>query len=722
MNFRIMPAACVRSCIARAILEDRASHIRIDKIDLMPHQTEAVSIARRSLDEFGGVLLADPVGTGKTFVALAIANANDSAVIVGPAVLRSMWEGAASRCRISIRYISFESLSRSVPHEISAELVIIDEAHHARNVGTQRYARLAHLVSGKNVVLISATPIHNCREDLISLLSLFMGSRAASLSDAELARIVVRRAALSSAVEGIPTVKDLTWIGIDVDETIPGILLDLPPPLPPSDGGDGGALVVHSLVRQWISSDAALIGALKRRLVRAEALIAALENDTWPSSGELGSWISGDDTVQLGFPGFLAASTSRTRELLPIVECHRAALVSVLRIVRHASSDAARANAIRQIMVQHPGIKIVGFSQYADTVDGLFPLLSSYGRVAALTGTGAKVSGGRVSRADVLERFAPLAMHAKPARGAEEIDLLLTTDLLSEGINLQDAGVVIHLDFPWTPARMEQRVGRLARIGSIHREVRSFAFRPPASAEAVVRIEKILTEKMRAAGIVTERIASLTVFDTDDTRANNPALLREAIRTRARMWLADASPRCSGGCVVTGITADDAGFLALMEMKRHFILIAERSGSISDDPAVILECMNRCVGGERSPGHDEAPNAVARISSWMEGNGALAVIQSASRHRDFKRHLLKRIEHVVRRSARHSRPVVAARASVAHSILLSQLDAHTERELEALSAASDSDLIGRIIERGSSRRSIDQRYDASPRAIILFGR
>ena len=46
--------------------------------------------------------------------------------------------------------------------------------------------------------------------------------------------------------------------------------------------------------------------------------------------------------------------------------------------------------------------------------------------------------------------------------------LLLTTDLASEGVNLQDASVVVHLDLPWTAARLEQRVGRVARLASAH--------------------------------------------------------------------------------------------------------------------------------------------------------------------------------------------------------------------------------------------------------------
>jgi len=72
---------------------------------------------------------------------------------------------------------------------------------------------------------------------------------------------------------------------------------------------------------------------------------------------------------------------------------------------------------------------------------------------------------------------------------ADRIDLLLSTDLLSEGVNLQDAEVVVHLDIPWTAARLEQRVGRLARMGSKHSTVTVYLIRPPASAAALLENE-----------------------------------------------------------------------------------------------------------------------------------------------------------------------------------------------------------------------------------------
>src|SRR5437762_7053666 len=113
----------------------------------------------------------------------------------------------------------------------------------------------------------------------------------------------------------------------------------------------------------------------------------------------------------------------------------------------------------------------------------LFRRLARSGKVAMLTSPGARVAGGPLTRTEAITRFAPGATGSRNPTPAEAIDLLLTTDLISEGVNLQDADTVIHLDIPWTAARMEQRVGRVARLGSRHAEVRVHAIRPPLSAQ-----------------------------------------------------------------------------------------------------------------------------------------------------------------------------------------------------------------------------------------------
>src|SRR5207247_1060626 len=72
-------------------------------------------------------------------------------------------------------------------------------------------------------------------------------------------------------------------------------------------------------------------------------------------------------------------------------------------------------------------------------------------------------------------------------------------DVLSEGLDLHAASVIVHLDLPWNPARLEQRVGRVRRLGSTHETVHVYAFAPPASSERVLRVEQRLRAKLRIA-------------------------------------------------------------------------------------------------------------------------------------------------------------------------------------------------------------------------------
>jgi hypothetical protein len=79
-----------------------------------------------------------------------------------------------------------------------------------------------------------------------------------------------------------------------------------------------------------------------------------------------------------------------------------------------------------------------------------------------------------------------------------ETDVLIATDLLSEGLNLQDAERVVHYDVPWSPARLAQRVGRVDRLGSPHAGISTVTFLPPEPLSAALALEERLAAKIRA--------------------------------------------------------------------------------------------------------------------------------------------------------------------------------------------------------------------------------
>jgi superfamily II DNA or RNA helicase len=680
-DYAIVPPLLARATIARTILIDVASAKRVGSIELQPHQVEALARIADALSRHSVALLCDPAGTGKTFTALAaIPRGSHDPVVVAPAVLRAMWINAAERAGVAISFTSFESLSRGkVPD--GGDFVIVDEAHHARTPNTVRYRLLAQIVANLPTVMLTATPLHNRRRDLESLLRLKLGEQAADLTDEELGQCIIRRDDLRHGLP-LPHVTPIIWHELKPDERIAGLLLSLPPPLPPSDGGDGGALVIHSLVRQWASTDAALRGALKRRLAQANALVAALDDGTWPTRRELASWITDDADVQLSFAGFLASPSHKSSELIEVVKVHRMAVGNLLDEMSGVSkADTERAERILEIRRASPAARIVVFSAFAESVDAMYRLLAPLGKVAALTSAGARVVGGRMSRRDAIECFAPQASGVRAPRECDEITLLVTTDLLSEGVNLQDASTVIHLDLPWTPARLEQRSGRLARIGSIHSEVAAHAFRPPASAEQLVHIERILEQKS-------------TIGRAESDRQN----VSEAVRRRLSSWMLPVSGTTVTvvGCVQS--CAD--GFVAAYNLGERPGLVASLDGRLSDSPAIVLRALDRCEGHSSSVRDEEIHDVLYRIRNWTESSAALEHVGGADGVHSVRRHAHRAVDGAVRNSRSHERAATAALASKVRARLRQRLGHFVETQVIAHleSRPHDSEWLETLLE------------------------
>ena len=722
----LVSGARARAAIAAFVEDSHATSMRIGNVDLQSHQVSAAYRLRKAIDEFGGALLCDPVGTGKTYVALAISQIDEAVLVVAPAVLRKMWMRASAIAERHVDFVSFESLSRRSAPIGRYALLIVDEAHHVRNPRTIRYEILSRLCTGKDVLMLTATPIHNRRIDLDSLLALFIGSRAAALTPAEIGRCVIRRAELTRELTSIPHADEVVWCRIAEDDRIPAALLDLPPPLPPRDGADGGALIVHSLVHQWSSSDAALIAGLRRRLARAEALIAAIGDGTWPSKSELSAWIAGEDAVQLALPALLAPLSEKSGSLLPIVERHRDALKATLGLARLSISDQNRAAVIRRIRESHSDQKIVVFSQYADSVEGMFALLSRDGYVAALTGAGARVAGGAIARHAAIERFAPLASGISPPRKANDVTLLITTDLLSEGVNLQDAGVVIHLDLPWTPARLEQRLGRIARLGSMHEKVTSYAFKPAASSEAIIRTERILARKLQAAGVIAETLPSFGEWSSSISMSDNSPLTVESLRSIFMKWKSSAPPDASLGPVTAAVRSDHEGFLAVVKSRQDVRLVGCIGKSVSDDIGHILHCTERCMADDCCCSSDDITRAETTLHQWLVSERALygtrlsSVAASSARN-----NAVRRIDHAVRSAPLHQRAQLQQKAHRARAILDRNFGIHAEEELARVCRSSDRGEVwlDRVIAFGtdvSDRHAarLDQNHETL--ALICF--
>ena len=702
----------VRSLIAARILGAAGGDARLGSVTLLPHQLSAVHRLQSAMEQFNGALLCDEVGMGKTYVALAVARKFARRLIVVPAALVPMWRAALEAGLIDASLVTFEALSRvdlegrykKRPSAAgSYDLVVVDEAHHVRNQHTNRYLTLESLVRGARVLLLSATPIHNKRNDLVALLSLFIGSRAHALTSAELAQCVIRREQQQLRRPlGIPVVQPVTYHELPDDPPLVQRLLSMPPPVALRDGGLGGSLIGRGLIHQLASSGAALREAVKRRIARATALCSALEAGTYPTMRELETWIYADDALQLGFAEMLSAPAIGHRELFAGLQPHLAALEDLRRNLGAVDeADDARARIIAAIRENDPDASIVAFTQYSATASMLFRKLARAGRVAMLTSHGARVAGGPLTRSDAIARFAPIATGVRRPSRAEAIDLLLTTDLLSDGVNLQDANVVIHLDIPWTAARMEQRVGRVARLGSRHSAVAVHLFRPPRSAADVLESEMIVQRKWsiakRNVGFGSPRPRFGSGRDARESEPESAPTTAERLRAILESWVADdivGEHECRDAsdyrAPVATVVGPEPGFLAAISVRGECRLLVGSVDRVGCDFQMQIEVCSNVGLEESETTAGDVARVVGLIESWFAAENAAVAAGlggSAAQHR---RRITNRIDAAIGSAPPHlraSRLVIAARA---RAVATAAQCGAVERELDELSR-SDSD-------------------------------
>jgi len=666
-------------------------------ITLHRHQLSALRRLDDAIDEFNGALLCDEVGMGKTYVALAVSRKFSNRLVVAPAALVSMWKAALTATRIEADVLSFETLSRadaeafrtkaSRPGRRHYDFVVVDEAHHVRNPRTNRYFALENLVRNAKVLLLSATPIHNRRADLVAVLSLFLGSRATAMTSAELSKCLVRREhqQLESAVH-IPAALPPVSHEVGDDPELVQSLMNLPPPVPVREGGIAAALIGRGLVHQWASSEAALCEAIRKRIARAIALCVSLESGTYPTLSELETWIYHDGALQLGFAELLSAPVIGHEELLVGIRGHLAALEAVRsRFTSMGSIDAARCETISRIHAESTSSRAVAFAQYAETIAMLYRRLARSGRVAMLTSHGARVSGGPLTRDEAIARFAPDATGSCQPAPAEAIELLLTTDLLSEGVNLQDANTVIHLDVPWTAARMEQRVGRVARLGSAHSRVVVHLIRPPASAAAVLHAEPTVRRKWMVAGanVGTSGPDPLPHQPHESLSESAPRKI-ERLRTLLEKWRGNFTHAGDSRVPVGSVTSETTGFIAAVSVDGASLLLAGLDGKVSVDIDDLLALCSQTEWSAADADHGEIIVALESTQRWFASRRAAkaaGVDEPAARDR---RRIAARIDSLIELAPPHLRSTRISLAARARHIVTTPQCSAVERELRDL--------------------------------------
>lgn len=154
--------------------------------------------------------------------------------------------------------------------------------------------------------------------------------------------------------------------------------------------------------------------------------------------------------------------------------------------------------------------KLIIFASYSDTADYLYNELEQYVykklglNIALVTGNGTRTTYGANKFNAILDNFAPEAKlddYNRPAN--QQIDILICTDCISEGQNLQDCDTVINYDIHWNPVRLIQRFGRIDRIGSNNKEIQMISFWPTKDLEQYIKLQHRVEARMALADQTT---------------------------------------------------------------------------------------------------------------------------------------------------------------------------------------------------------------------------
>ena len=510
--------------------------------------------ARAILRRFGGVLIADGVGLGKTWIALALAllerNRGGDAVAFVPAALTAEWRRAADVAEVPLVIHSHAVLSRRAPAAAArCTLVIVDEAHAFRNPRTLRYDALARFTAGRRVALLSATPLNNTPADLAALVQLFATrDRFREFGVADLADALQRGDPAGTFALGalsvcrtrrlveqrFPELRGVfprrvlrPPVRYDLAACYAGdlgpILAALQALIAALDDRRGAALLHLTLLRRLESSRAAFRRSLARQRDVLDEISRAAEQGVGLSRAEVRAVMGrhGDESQLMMWPLLAAGNGAPAWDRLGAA---RGAVDRALALADGAADRPdAKADAL-EALLRGPlqGGKTIVFTEHRDTALHLLRRLRSTRRVLAVVGDAAWAASGALARGDALDAFAPIGRGAA-RRPLLDADVLIATDVASEGLNLQDARAVVNYDLPWNPVRVMQRVGRIDRLHSPHAEIQIAHLVPAEGLHEFSAVLRTLRAKLeataQAVGAEPDPLAALWWLDTGTPHA-----------------------------------------------------------------------------------------------------------------------------------------------------------------------------------------------------------
>ena len=559
---------------------------------LLPGQRISHARTVAALQRFGGALLAEPVGTGKTYIALAAAHSlAGRATCIVPASLASQWRRTAADLRVPVVVSSHERASRGALPRADG-LIIVDESHHYRSRDARRYAHLARWIAGHRALLLTATPVINRLGDLAAqLLLVFPDDALAPLGVPSLAELPRRHAfpSVISLVVLTGATRDLRpradALVVRPETTAGNVTADIRG-LALSRNIAVARLVRGVLLRAAASSPAAFAACLRRyRLLLLQGRDAA-EAGLRPGRSALRSWAGElpEQTVLWQLLDDVAADA----------ELELGDLASLDALVRRAdlAAESQDAKVRRLVDLVADGARTLVFTSSRDTALWLRRWIEP--APAWCTGEAAGIGHTRMPRDSVLRGFAP----AVQDRASRLPHVLISTEVAAEGLDLQGARRIIHYDLPWNPARLEQREGRARRLGSVHDAVQVVTFEPPPAIEREIRQLEILEEKRglgaraRVAGDTLERLRD--VLET-------AAAVADPVRGTAVV----TDPELTGALVGLTLIELADGHMP-WGTALYWLPAGTESSGVTDDARTLA---GRLAAVERTARHAAAPDA-----------------------------------------------------------------------------------------------------------------
>ena len=164
-----------------------------------------------------------------------------------------------------------------------------------------------------------------------------------------------------------------------------------------------------------------------------------------------------------------------------------------------APSRDTKLQRLRELLTRdHPQDKVLVFSQFADTVEYLTAQLRDGSADCPAIERLEGVTGNSENPTAAARRFSPVSNGVRDrVQSGQELRVVIATDVLSEGQNLQDGAIVVNYDLPWAIIRLAQRAGRVDRIGQTAARILCYSFLPADGVERVLRLRKRVRDRLR---------------------------------------------------------------------------------------------------------------------------------------------------------------------------------------------------------------------------------